>query len=72
MLTTNGQTKENGDFDWKDAFLDAGIIAGLTFFTSGVSSQFFGDNPIKSLVIAGSAAASQFFLFLAVKRGIKK
>ena len=34
MLNRKGKNNENGSFDWKDAILDAGITAGLTFFTA--------------------------------------
>ena len=34
MLSRNGQNGENGEFDWKDALIDAGIMAGSTFATA--------------------------------------
>lgn len=72
MLNRNGKNNSNGNFDWKDAVMDAGIIAGLTFFTSlgGMAIVI----PLTPQTIIGSAVASatQFFLMLAIKRGLRK
>ena len=72
MLTRNGQTDSNGKFDWSDACIDAGIVAGLTFFTTLGASGVIGTLQPQAILTSGIAAASQFFLWLALKRGLKK
>ena len=72
MLNRKGKNNENGSFDWRDAFADAGITAGLTFFTALGGSSLFGSDPWKALGAAAVAAAGQFFLFLALKRGLRE
>lgn len=72
MLNRHGKNNENGSFNWKDAAIDAGIVAGLTFCTSlgGMSVLSpITETQIMSAVIAG---ATQFFLFLAIKRGLRE
>jgi hypothetical protein len=72
MLGMNGKNNSDGSFNWKDALIDAFLIAALTFFTSlggmgianGVSSRDF--------MAAGIAAAIQFFSILAIKRGLRE
>jgi len=68
-----GKNNPNGSFDWGDAVLDAAIMAGLTFFTTlgGLAVTDLIRSPV-GWVAAGIAAASQFFLVLALKRGLVK
>lgn len=73
MLNRKGKNNSNGDFDWKDAVIDAGIVAGLTFFTS-IGGMAVVNTGITEHIVIGSAvaAATQFFLFLAIKRGLRE
>lgn len=72
MLNRKGKNNENGSFDWKDALIDAGITSGLTFFTALGGSSLFGSDPWTAVASAAVAAAGQFFLFLALKRGLRE
>ena len=72
MLERKGKNNENGSFDWRDALADAGITAGLTFFTSLGGASLFVSDPWRALGTAAIAAAGQFFLFLALKRGLRE
>jgi len=70
MLSRNGKANSNGVFDWGDAVCDAGIMAGLTFFTTlgalGATGLF--TNPSVGFVASTIAAGAMFFEILAVKR----
>ena len=79
FLTVRGKTKvvrndeEKEVFDWQNALADAGIIAGLTFFTSLVGINLSGmHETVTACTAAGISAAVQFFTLLALKRGIKQ
>lgn len=64
---TNGQTQK---FDWTDALVDAAIVSGLTFFSTLGGTSVAGLGMIAGLKAATIAASAQFFVFLALKRGI--
>jgi len=72
VLTIRGTNNPDGSFDWKDSLIDSGIIAALTFFTSlgglGATGMVAG----REILAAGIAAATQFFMALAIKRGLRK
>ena len=72
MLDRNGRNNPNGSFDWKNAVLDAGIMAGLTFFTALGGMAVV--NPITPSIVIGAAiaGATEFFLIMAVKRGLRE
>lgn len=73
MLSVRGKNNSNGSFDWKDAVLDAGVSAGLTFFiTLGALSVTSLLSNTEGYVAAGIAAGGQFFAILAAKRGLVK
>ena len=72
MLSIHGKVDENGNFDWKDALIDAGILACLTFCTALGGLSATGVIGARELVSATIAAATQFFMTLAIKRGLKK
>jgi len=55
-------------FDWGEALADAVIIAGLTFFTNLVGKVAVATPVV--LAEAAVAAMVQFFLLLALKRGL--
>jgi hypothetical protein len=57
-------------FDWVDALADAAIISGLTFFSTLGGGSVAGLGMIAGLKAATIAAFAQFFVFLALKRGI--
>jgi len=57
-------------FDWVDALVDAAIISGLTFFSTLGGGSVAGLGMIAGLKAATIAASAQFFVFLALKRGI--
>ena len=57
-------------FDWLDALVDASIISGLTFFSTLSGGSVAGLETVAGLKAAAVAACAQFFVFLALKRGI--
>jgi len=72
MLTIKGQNNSDGSFDWRNAFLDAGIMAALTFFTALGGLGATGAIAGREVLAAGIAAATEFFLTLAIKRGLRE
>lgn len=72
VLTTTGKNSMNGSFDWKDALIDSTIMAGLTFFTSLGGLSLTGVIVARDFLAAGIAAATQFFIVLAIKRGLRE
>ena len=72
MLSRKGKNNRDGSFNWRDAMIDAGIVAGLTFCTSLGGMSVLTPITETQLVSAGIAAATQFFLFLAIKRGLRE
>lgn len=78
VLSMKGQNNSDGSFNWKDAVIDAGISAGLTFCTSlgGITAvaTLTEVTATAEVTLVGSvvAACTQFFLVLAIKRGIKE
>ena len=57
-------------FDWADALIDAVIVSGLSFFSTLGGGSIAGLSGIAGLKAATIAACAQFFIFLALKRGI--
>jgi hypothetical protein len=57
-------------FDWADALVDAAIISGLAFFSTLGGGSVAGLESLSALKAASIAASAQFFIFLALKRGI--
>lgn len=72
MLSIHGKNHSDGSFNWKDALIDAGILALLTFFTSLGGLSATGMVSTREIVSAGIAAATQFFMTLAIKRGLRE
>jgi len=58
----------------KDQILNAGILAGVGFFSTLASVQATGiiKDPVTAVVAAGISAGLEFFLSLAIQRGLKK
>ena len=52
-------------FDWVDAFVDAVIISGLTFFSTLGGGSVAGLEGLSAFKAAAIAASAQFFVFLA-------
>lgn len=72
MLDREGKNNNDGSFDWKNAVIDAGIMSGLTFFTSLGAFHFVGV-PTETTIIGGFiSACGEFFLILAIKRGLRE
>jgi hypothetical protein len=57
-------------FDWADALVDAAIVSALTFFSTLGGGSVAGLEGLSALKAAAVAACAQFFVFLALKRGI--
>jgi len=57
-------------FDWENALIDATIISAVTFFSTLGGGAVAGINSIHTIQAASVAALSQFFVFLALKRGL--
>ena len=57
-------------FDWCDAVVDAAIISGVTFFSTLGGGAVAGISAVHTVEAATVAAFSQFFVFLALKRGL--
>jgi len=72
MLEKNGKNNIDGSFDWGDAIMDAGVLAGLTFFTALGGSSIVGIPTPQACIGAAVSAAGQFFLTLAIKRGLRE
>ncbi len=67
---TNEETQTVKKFDWENALIDATITSAITFFSTLGGGAVAGLNSINMIVSAGVAAFSQFFVFLALKRGL--
>jgi len=72
VLTRMGKNNDDGSFDWSESLIDAGIMAGLTFFTSLGGLGLTGAIGLREVLAAGVAAATQFFSILAIKRGLRQ
>lgn len=57
-------------FDWNNAVIDAAITSALTFFSALGGGSVAGLDTVLCVKTAGVAACAQFFIFLALKRGI--
>lgn len=60
FMTMRGSNNADGSYDWRGAVLDSGIMAAVTFFSS------LGG------LAAAIAGATQFFIALAIKRGLRE
>jgi hypothetical protein len=59
-------------FDWNNALIDGGIIAGVTFFTTLGGATIARATVTTTIISAAISAAAQFFVMLAIKRGLRK
>lgn len=69
-LTNNTTNSQEPKFDWTDALVDAAIISGLTFFSTLGGGSVAGLGMVAGIKAAVVAACAQFFVFLALKRGV--
>ena len=73
-MTVSGTTTEDGGFDWDDALIVAAIVSALGFFSTigalGVSGAL--DSPSECIMAGLIVAGTQFFTYLALKRGLTK
>ena len=72
LLTLRGHNRPDGEFDWHEALVDSAISACLTFFTSLGGATTTGVPSSQAVMASAIAAATQFFLVLAIKRGIRE
>ena len=72
VLNRRGRNNDDGSFDWPNALIDAGIMAGLTFFTALGGTAFVGIPTKEGIIAAAIAAGTEFFLILAIKRGLRE
>lgn len=71
-MSVHGYRNPDGSFNWKDALIDAGIMACLNFFMSLGGMGATGAIGIREVIGAGIAACTTFFSVLALKRGLIK
>jgi hypothetical protein len=57
-------------FDWENALIDAAITSAVTFFSALGGGAVAGLESLSVAEAATIAALTQFFVFLALKRGI--
>jgi hypothetical protein len=71
-LSIRGINKDGGNptdnFDWGDAIIDAGIMAGISFFATLTGSGAGGLGGLKLIASALIAAGTTFCTILAIKR----
>jgi hypothetical protein len=73
VCCTNQKTTDvEQKFDWGNALIDAAITSGITFFSALGGGAVAGITDVHILESATVAALSQFFVFLALKRGLVK
>jgi len=71
ICCTNEETNAlEQKFDWENAIIDAAITSAVTFFSALGGGAVAGLNSINMIESAAVAAFTQFFIFLALKRGI--
>lgn len=72
ILSSNGDGSSIGKFDWAGAVIDGLILSAISFFSTYVGSTAAGLTEVQLCKVAGIAASLQFFMYLAIKRGLKK
>ena len=70
VYCTNKVESGKQRFDWKNALIDGAIVSALTFFSTLGGAAVTRLDVINSLEVGFVAAFSQFFVFLALKRGL--
>lgn len=73
-LSRKGRYSTNSEpkFDWNDAFADAAIMSGSSFFSTmaGLGVMGLWGDPVKGFCAGFIAAGVQFFAILSLKRGM--
>jgi len=73
MLSRNGKNNSDGNFDWADALIDAGITAGITLCATGGAMVATGVIfTIEGQLTLVFATLGQFFGWLALKRKLRE
>lgn len=72
MLTVRGTNNSDGSFVWSSNVVDAVIMAALTFFAAMGGLGATGLVAEREVIAASIAAATEFFLMLAIKRGLRE
>lgn len=72
LIKDETNPEEKKKFDWKEAIIDAGILSGITFFTTIGGTSAVGVQGPNGIVAAGISAVLQFLTILAVKRKLIK
>ena len=72
MLTIRGTNNSSGSFDWPGNLADALIMAALTFFLTLGGLGATGLVSERELIAAAIAAATEFLLIMAIKRGLRE
>jgi len=72
FMNIRGGNNSDGSYDWEGAIIDSAIIAGVTFFSTLGAGTVTGFPGQAALVAASIAAATQFFITLAIKRGLRE
>jgi hypothetical protein len=70
VYCTNNETQNVKKFDWGNAVIDAAITSAITFFSALGGGAIAEVNSVRLIPVATVAALSQFFIFLALKRGL--
>ena len=71
-LSVRGRRKTNGKFDWSEALVDSGIIAGISFCT-GFGGLLAADAfTVQSFLMVATITVGEFLGLLAAKRGLPK
>ena len=68
-LSVRGRRAANGEFDWKNAVMDALLISGGTFF-AGLGALAAQGISLEGFVVLVSATGLEFVSVLAVKRNL--
>jgi len=71
FMTMRGSNNADGSYDWRGAIIDSGIMAAVTFFSALGGLSAVGIPTWEACVAAAIAGATQFFIALAIKRGLR-
>jgi len=72
VMSLRGRNNSDGSYDWPGAIIDSAIMGAVTFFSALGGMTAIGIPTTESLVAAGIAGATQFFIALAIKRGLRE
>ena len=72
IMSLRGENNADGSYDWEGAVTDSAIMGAVTFFSALGGMSAVGIPTTESFVAALIAGATQFFIALAIKRGLRK